>query len=415
MHRVHVMLGVAFLVSAFFFRTSIAEEVVSKEEPTSQIDQWIDQLGSDIQSEREAAVEELLKGSSEVMAQLKEESKTNSDAEIRSRCKAIATSIYKRDVEIRKQNFLRDIEPNGASTFSSWKPFSEIVGTGRLAKKVFEMLIDAHGEIAELDVTDKDRLTKIAENLAHESVLTVMTGEETETADAIALLFLSIQLEGNCSGDVEATTSRLIRTAPYTVDFQTGQIAPPLRKLAGRWLLLTKNDSTTNLITALDQGIPEGRSVAIKLLQQKLRDSDSFEVAIQNMMQFGKPEDIKYILPWLEDERLLHPPYQLQVQWPMNVPGQQKQGQGKQEQDNQPPAVPAKSVAYFEVRYQDFALAACLKILNEDVSKCFPRKLEHPTRGFMPYSLAFPVDNPEERTNAFELWRQIYERNKQPN
>ncbi len=391
-----ISLLVWIAASGFLFAQATLDATAStvqtaKPDPSKTQD-LIEQLGSTKQSEREAAAEQLIQCSVDVIPILEEKAKSTSDAEVRSRCLVLRNLIYQRDVQTRQRRFLKLRENDDETIFLGWPYFSKIVGDGRLSRRLFCKLIDDYPNLTDFVPNDPKELTRIAEKISTDVLNAYRTNTETQTSDAVALMYLSVLLNGECGADVETAITRMIRTAPYTQDIQNDLYTASLRKLCGNWIVNSKNDYSMKLLVAMEHSIPEGRVLAKRLLELKSIEPESYELAIQAMIRFGEKSDIPVIERWTTDERLLGDPLEMQV--PVTTPAlslEEQQGNPPDTTQNpRPLSPPGYEMKVFLVRYQDMAIAACLKISGDDVSKSFPRAGWHMNGASFPEILRYP-------------------------
>ncbi len=413
--------------------SQLTGELVSRDPDPAVIQGWIRDLGSSSTDLRETAADRLYRSGSLALPFVKRSAIESDEPEVRARCASLAIAIENDDLGKRVDQFLRESDPNKTYGLDNWPSFSEIVGPGRLSKRLFKEMIEAHPSFAENDFADSEMLLDEAqkigrnvltgsdvlltqtEKLGRDVLTSLRTGEETRLGDVVTLMFASVQLHKrnvNVPRDIELTTSTLTRRTPFPQEVQGTALGTPLKALFREWMKTATSEPQMIMITCMELGIEDGKDLARKYLADKNLGSDLYEISMACMMRFAEPEDLPTIEPWTSDDRGLTPVFQAstnismrQVPAPFGVPRIEAI-------DPESPITP--KIEDVQAQYRDLALAAGLKALSEDVTKYYPRAQWHPYRGFAATSLALPVADNSKRDAVLARWKELVELNGKP-
>ncbi len=425
--------GINQLQPAFGQENQPIAAMDSRESDPALIQSWIRDLGSPSTDLREAAADRLYKSGSLSLQFVKRSATESDEPEVRARCASLAIAIENDDLGKRVDQFLRESDPNKTYGLDNWPSFSEIVGPGRLSKRLFKEMIEAHPSFAEDDFADNDILLTETEKIGRKvlagsevlltqteklgrDVLTALrSGEETRLGDVVTLMFASVQLSKrnlNVPRDIELTTSTLTRRTPFPQEVQGTALGAPLKALFREWMKTATSEPQMIMITCMELGLEEGKDVAKKYLADKNLGPDLYEISMACVMRFAAPEDLPSIEPWTTDDRGLTPVFPAstnismrQIPAPFGVPRIEAI-------DPQSPITP--KIEDVQAQYRDLALAAGLKAFSEDVTKYYPRAQWHPYRGFTATSLALPVADNSKRDTVLTRWNELVELNAKP-
>ncbi|MCY2974408.1 MAG: hypothetical protein NTW52_07035 [Planctomycetota bacterium] len=429
-----VLVGAAGQPQPAFGQDSQSTAALDAREPDpAAIQSWIRDLGSPSTDLREAAADHLYRSGSLALPLVKRSVTESDEPEVRARCASLAIAIENDDLGKRVDQFLRESDPNKTYGLDNWPSFSEIVGPGRLSKRLFKEMIEAHPSFAEDDFADNDILLnktgKVGrevlgrndvlltqtEKLGRDVLTALRSGEETRLGDVVTLMFASVQLSKrnmNVPRDIELTTSTLTRRTPFPQEVQGTALGTPLKALFREWMKTATSEPQMIMITCMELGLEEGKDVAKKHLADKNVGPDLFEISMACMMRFAATEDLPSIEPWTTDDRGLTPVFPVstntsmrQIPAPFGVPRIEAI-------DPQSPITP--KIEDVQAQYRDLALAAGLKALSEDVTKYYPRAQWHPYRGFAATTLALPVADNSKRDAVLARWKELVELNAKP-
>ncbi len=365
---------------------------------------WIDQLGSPQFSVRERAVMELSRCDASAVAPLRKAAKESDDLEVQSRCLAIADAIYELDVGKRTTGFLRDPDPNNSYGFDGWPPFAEIVGKSRVAKRLFTELIAAHPDHANSKPENPAEFAAKTQRNAAEIFNKFRTGQNVELGDSVSLIYDSIRHGGDVPRSVEQVTVLLLRSAPLTIEISRPPMRTILQKLIGAWTKSTRSDPVSVMMIGIDHGIPEAIDVARNALRNRDCEPNVFAIAISAVMRFGNDDDLDLLEPWIKEHKLILKEIPVQIKSPMAIPpAVPPDGNPSLESGPQLMSQTPMQIQFYELRYQDLALAASAHLLHrEDMHILFPRLQLHPTHVFIRDSLAFPKEDDEARQRIID-------------
>ena len=376
-------------------------EIVTAE----QVSGWIVELGSPSVDTRELAAQELYRSGKQSLEFLKRTASESNDVEIKSRCLALLNAIEQDDLGKRVYQFLRDPDATKTYGMKSWTSFSKIIGPGRLSKRLFKEIIDTHPEFAEADLEDPVLLRTETERISREILIASRMGEVNRLGDVVTLMFACVQMKVNIPRDVEQTTTTLTRRTPFPQEVQSLPLGTPLRSLFREWIKTASSEPEMVMITCMELGIDDCKSIAKKQLEDKQAGSDLYEISMSCLMRFGTRDDLPTLDRWIADDRGLKPSYQIatnvpmrQIPAPFGVPGQERV-------ERNTPVDP--KIQEVQVQYRDLAIAVGFKILGEDVTRHYPRAQWHPYRGFVAATLALPVDDPSQRDAIIARWQEV--------
>ncbi len=368
----------------------------------AELQLWIEQLGSPQFGVRERAVQQLARCDASAVEPLRKASEASTDQEVKSRCLAIADAIYDLDVGKRTSAFLKDPDLTKDYGFEGWIPFSEIAGSGRLSKRLFAELIKTNPDLAESSEDNGTNQASSAQREAAEILNKFRTGRNIELGDSISLLYRCIQSEGNVPANVEQITLLLLRTAPLTLEISHPPLRSLLQKLIGRWMQVTKSESSATLIIAIDNDIPESIDIARRVFSNPNCEPNLYRAAIAALMRFGNKDDIVLLESWRSEQRFLQEEIRVAEANPIPVPNS-KNNQPQLEFGPQLMFRQPTEYRIYELRYQDLALAASAHLAKrEDIRELFPRLQTHPNYVFQQESLAFPQDDQAGRQRVID-------------
>jgi len=368
-----------------------------------ELELWIDQLGSPQFRIRENATLRLSGCDSSALEALRKKGNESTDEEVKSRCFAIAQAIYELDIGKRKNEFVKSADTQKTFGFEGWVPFSKIVGETRASKRLFSELIDVYPWLAQKSFDDSAELAPLLRNISEEVFVKFRTGMNLELGDSVAILYCSIRLKGEVPPEMLRTTLLLLRQIPFTNEIRREPLRSALRKLVGQWMLVARDELSFVLRVAVENDIPESIHAARKVLEDSECEPLLFYVAIAALTRYGKEEDLVLLAKWREKTRLMLPPFELEIRTPVPIP---EANEDLPDVDQGPRYLPASERRTFELRYQDLALAASMKLAGrEDIRLFFPRVRMHPYFVFSMESLAFPQGETEGRQKVLELFK----------
>ncbi len=238
---------------------------------TDRILGLVRELGDDTFAVRERATRELTRLGI-VSRDALEQVSTGSDAEVRTRARAILTSVSESDFRDRLEAFSADYDGARKQTLPGWDNFSAKFGDHRLARQLFvEMqrsepsLLQAYakGGRAASDMVDA-RCRALLQDLAQ-------TRERPTSLGTVASLLLvgaadDVNVDEQLAAQLYAW---LIYQRAFTQNVTGGGWSPILKKLLGAWISKDASPPTTaqNLMIAVQFDLKaEALSVATRAL-----------------------------------------------------------------------------------------------------------------------------------------------------
>ncbi len=391
-------------------------EVAAIKEPTavpvrldpspSEFNEWIEQLGSNEYRMREQATERLSRCESRYIEELRRVASEHADVEIRSRCEAIADSIYEVDVSDRTRAFLLNSVADNDFGFKGWKRFSEILGDNRLTKRLFVDFAKRYPSMAESEMNDVTRISTFLSKISLDISKNLRQMRGIEIVDTVALQLCAIQMNGNVPAEIEQFTGILARSSPYSSVLSQSPYKKGLRRLTAEWSKVSLRVRELSMQLALDKDIAESLPVAIATLEKVDISPIAFELAVAMVARYGSKEHLPLLAKWCNDERIHS---QQQEQRLVQVPA----AKNKIRSEDSLPAVPlfpSYQLENVEVRYQDIAIASYIFIAHRELlGDYYPRVRFHPLRVFMISSLGYNEDETKERGRVVDAWKAMHD------
>ena len=415
--RCLLLLGVISLVSPLLAQeaSSPSEEGQAPEaraerwQPSAeQLQQWVAQLGVAEFRLREEAARQLSRCDARAIEPLRTAAKNSNDPEVRGRCEAIAAAIYELDVGERLRNFLASSDPNADGGFRGWPVFAEMLGGGRAMKRLFTEFARAYPSLADSTFDDQALLLQYSQDIARDAYMKLRSGKEIVLAQPVALLLCATRLREQPPREVDSSLMFLLRTAPYTSWVSQSPYRNGLRKLCGAWLTSKANqvDQLQLMQLSLEQELPEILDMAKEVLRTSPSQPVPFELAMACLVRFGKAEDLALLDRWCRDDSVIvtFEDTRMVLQPPAN------------DSRNPLPNFPMQVALRYELRFQDVAIAAWMKLggFESDLAKYFPTLRTHPLRVFQIQTLAFREDDAEGRVTAIAAWERLREEQAKP-
>lgn len=241
----------------------------------------VEQLGSELFSEREEALDELDKMGRLAFPALLEGLNTNPSPEVRSRCQTLVSKAAHADLQARLATFLADSESKFEHDLPGWNHFKKLAGTTAMSRTTFvELLKDSSNrnlvlgvagsphELGRLIATRKQELYQSRVN----RVPNATARKEVGIPDVIALMFAESHVESkHVPRSINTTVIYNAASLTSAVSAGTDQGAV-YKSIVARWI--ETRDDAISMYQAMNQantlGLKkEGTAVAIKLLQLK--------------------------------------------------------------------------------------------------------------------------------------------------
>ncbi len=359
---------------------ALAAEAIAIEQANAviaEVTALFNQLSDPSFNNREIATAMLIQRGEPVIALLKDLQRSTNDPEVLARSTVVIDSLEKNGLPQRVDNFLKHPGDVELHQFWGWPAFAEIVGNSRSSRRVFLMLLEEYPVLCNERLQVTSQLQSVAKDIRANISFKRIQFEPTSVADAIALQFLMLMMKSNTPAEVESQTVFLTSTAPYSSHLNDPRVSKPLKKLTGAWLETVQRSPLRPLLISLDFAIPEGRQLAMRVLQDNSISQEDYILATQIMMTNGGEECLPVLETWLTDERIL---FEIDI-----VQDGRPQNQSQ--------------------RFQDLALAACVAIRGLKMTDYFPTAKPHLLRGYLQTSLVFIQDTSiDQRASAFERY-----------
>lgn len=391
----------------------------------SRIDALIAQLGANRFQDRELASSELFKiGEPAIIALTAAE--RSGTAEIRQRAATIRARLDDEVFDNLSASFLRDTKLPQSHTLPGWRSFSEVIGSPRSSKLLFIAMVREQRALAKmiesLDeakrrpnrdqaevVNCKEKLKLACEQLA-ERMRVEKKFEVPDVGDTLALMLSAIVLEGQVPVDVHGLIYGTLVTSNIREHLRRPGYRECLLRIMGAWIPLAPDPLAYEVLSLANvDGISTGVSVAKRVLTESKLDDNPLQEALLCLAKFGLESDIPLAEKLLGNESII---------W--ETPDDGRIPNGILLQNIAPPGgqLPNRPAAPNEppmlrVRMSDLALAVCMKLADQDLTRAFPRFSLAPDLELRLDNLAFPDSKPALREQAFKMWRQSRD-SKQP-
>lgn len=349
---------------------------------SEQIDTLVRDLGSDQFSIRQRATRELI-ALGIVARDALERATRSSDAEVRTRARAILRSVRESDFQDRLAAFSADFDGSLNRSLPSWEQFSTEFGAGRAARQLFVEMQRAEPALLEAFAEgNKPASDALAERT--EQLLGGGGDPLTALGTQASLLFVA-SAEG-----VDVTHLGSMNIYSYVVQsmYQRHRKSPlwpaVLRRIVGRWLSKDNAPAVAarNLVFAAQvEMASEALTIAERILTSGDSAANSRQMAILVLARFGQRSQGAILEELLDDAT------------PCGV---------AQARD---PASKQKSFQRVELQIRDVALAALLYLNEQDLRDYGFSATEPFSRAaYQPGAIGF-IDDPT-RAAAMAKWAQ---------
>ncbi len=380
----------------------------------AQIGSLIEQLGASNFAEREDANRKLLTIGGAALPELRN-AQHHSSVEVRERANRIRVEIDKEVFQQVTKRFI--LESNSQESFGlpGWNEFRSIAGDARTSKLLFvlmlrnqrdlaqhvEMAWHAKGTAASASALQRLEARTIleAERLRSQS----FRGQPPEVGDTVAMLFACSMFNDNVSIEINETIIQALRYGSHMEYFNKAGYGRCMRALTGKWIFKTQSSLSDEILAiAMQQSIPEGVIVA----RRHLDGSSNFETrvsALQCIARFGNEADIANVAKLLDEETVV---YQFTDRSELGA-----LRDGIRVEDIPPPGlknIPVEDERTHIVRLSDMALAVCMVLSSEDVTKVFPKYEARDARGISLMDVAFPSDGQDQHKLAIANWKKTH-------
>ena len=267
----------------------------------------VQQLGSATLRERDLAARRLVESGEAAMPAL-EAGLKHSDAEVRARCRQILSAVRSEAHQRQLALFIADAEQK--VTLPGWSQFRQMVGDDTAARGLFVDIQRAEPELVrEAESQPKaasQQLDRRCRELYQEQYRASFGVRSQVSADSVAaLMFVSAsdQVEPN------ETSLSALQSFAFQQVFRHAVLSGPrkdaLKELLGQWLERTaeRADGGMHMRLALSYGVPQGLSIAKRLLKAKDVPADQLPYALLAVGRLGTAEDAAVVEARLDDAR----------------------------------------------------------------------------------------------------------------
>lgn len=270
------------------------------EEQQQQLQQWIEELGSNEFATRERAAGNLMTLGKAVIPELRQLLQDTSDPETRLRAEQIIKQLSEGDLQARIQEFLsgRDV------AFTGWIVCQRFLGDSMPIRELFVEIMLAHPDLLEsMEGTSRDRALALEKLLSKVQPRLNTIRDEPDRADVFAMLLVGLDPEVPLSILYEDLLLRLTQRRVTTDIRRNAHLSGPFLDLLNRWIV---RSSITNredvLLLGMDAELPSTLPLAILTLQEATQ-TETVATSLQAIAKFGDREDVEVVKPLLDDTR----------------------------------------------------------------------------------------------------------------
>jgi hypothetical protein len=353
-----------------------------------EIGRWIDELGHDAFTVRQAAASQLLSAGMSAREPLLA-IVDGPDPERRAAARRLIALIDQSDFHRRLEAFAADTDGRQHLTLPGWDQYQKLVGSDPAARALFVEMQRHEGPL----IAALFGASKQAPNHALESRLVRLVqwqnlgGNRSVSpplGSSAALLFLGSVADIDMSDDAAALIALLLQRSPFPETLRSDNRQDATRRLAVAWLLHcpTKNENILQqrLSTISNNGLEEALPLPLAVIggegPYKRTQPITRAVAALVIGQFGGAEHVDRLEPLLADTSIC------------NGNGLQQQLPGQQ-----------------AVQVRDVALVVMLQLTGQKPADYgYINARNQPQRAFQLQSLS--RDNDQQRNEAIAKWRQ---------
>ncbi len=398
---------------------AFADEPTDTGSISYEVEALIEQLSSSTFATREMASKRLLEIGAPSLELLRK-ARQHTELEVRERSNRICEQIDSVLFEKITKKFI--LSADGAQGFGlpAWDVFRSISGDSRTSKLLFVTMLRSQNDLAVcIEAVSKakgaadlamayeqlaSKAAAAAERLRNRSDL----GELPAVGDTIGLLVacsvfndtLSITSVSNEVNEV--VVGSLYRPA-LSEYFNKAGYGRCMRALTGRWISKTQASLAKDVLSiAMQLGIPEGANVARRHLDAS-SDSETRVYALQCLARFGNEADIASVSKLLNEELII---FEFPDQSAIGAPRDDIREDNIPPPGSKPSNPPPPDFPRMIVRLNDVALAVCMTLGSEDLTKTFPKYVQNESNGILLVDCAFPSDGQELHKRAIARWQQ---------
>ena len=274
----------------------------------------IGQLGAASYAEREKAARGLADLGIAARKPL-EAALDNADAEVRQRARRILDYVLDRDFQQRLQAFAADADGSRGQDLPGWDRFRRTIGEDAAARRLFVDMQRSESLLLEAFIDEPAKAGRILDArlqaLRADSFIEDAIFEQPRSVgQAAALLFVGADPAvplSDASCDYVAAFVR--QQSFYQQAAGTARYAAPLKKLLSGWVGRYFGDGRpihrTNLFLAIEYQLPEGLSLASRMVADPRLEANVKPVAILAVARFGDRDEVPLLAPLLADATVL--------------------------------------------------------------------------------------------------------------
>ncbi len=413
-HQRRLKLAVAFLCSCLSLANgqfASGDEPTGATKATAAIATLVEQLGDPMFAAREDANRQLLEIGAPALPLLRT-AERHSLLEVRERASRIRAEIDKIVFETVIKQFITDSESKQSYGLPAWNQFSAIAGDSRTSKLLFVMMlrnqlelaqfIEAAGQVkgtesaAAASAALEARLALEAERLRNRN----FRGQLSEVGDTVGLLVACSMFDQSVSIEVNEVIYSSLYRGTHVEYFTKVGYGRCMRALAGSWIPKTQASLASDVLSiAMQRSIPEGAVVARRHLD-RATDYETRVRALQCLAKFGNETDLENVAKLLTEETVI---YEFTVRKDQGIPRD-----GIKVENGGPPGLKQPVIldgTTMIVRMSDLALAVCLRLGSEDVTKVYPNYEPNEQDGIQLMDIAFAEDDQQPHKQAIANWQ----------
>jgi hypothetical protein len=353
---------------------ALGEEVARESKLTP--DALVEQLGAESYALREQARQELERREFAATDALKE-GLSSPDLEVRYHCERLINDIRERATQRRLDDFVKSPGDAKDYDFPAWKQARDLLGDSELTRQLYVEMYRAESDTLKLVQARDESISSHIDARARFLQRRAQGLYQAPLGNGnIAALLLAAGLqEGKLSPMGHSMVYQLCYQ-PVFRDAMQSDKAAPLKKLLGRYVLTTEDQSAYQGMTLTMQYKmhEEGLACASKILSGKTTAPHIKQYAVLTIAKLGDEKQIDSLKPLLEDKLLCS---QMQVDKVMH-----------------------------KTELRDIALFSIVHLSKQDPKKFgFERYTPNDQMLVNVHTLGFPSD--EKRQAAFDSWKKF--------
>ncbi|QEG38350.1 hypothetical protein [Roseimaritima ulvae] len=343
----------------------------------AEVAEVIGRLGSPRFADREDAMVRARQWGNRILPELRAAAANHENAEVRSRAKFVYSQIVEGDFDARAEAFLAGNDLGDA--FPGWDYVSSLMGDKPELREVFVATSRRYPQLMEsFDGGARERTLEL-EHVVHQIQHKMRDLREVPTReDLLATLWGIADPNVLISDEAQGLVLSLLRKAAANELRKNAQLREPFLGVVGMWMRRSPvAGAEQTLALSMQWEMAEESRVLGMRAAYEARDVADVHAGLQAVARFGKPSDVPFVLPFLDDLR--------------------------EDPNARPPAE-----GWTPVRTSEVATATIAKLYGVPLDELgFPAVQEHPKIGFAIESLGFPAEKPELRQAVSDKLRKL--------